>query len=106
MFNYNFANFSLVLCIYLFNIYLVSTCYTRDLNFFSSSKILISHLVKLHKNLSQNKGHVMSTEIFPDFKSGKHNLPHLALRLTYTICTPFLVLFGRPLSLVLGKVLR
>ena len=33
MFDYSFSNFSLVLCIYLFNIYLVSTCY-RDLNFF------------------------------------------------------------------------
>lgn len=39
MFDYSFSDFSLVLCIYLFNIYLVSTCY-RDLNFFSPLKIL------------------------------------------------------------------
>lgn len=30
----------------------------------------------------------MSTGIFPDFKSGKQHLPHLALRPVQTICQP------------------
>ena len=30
----------------------------------------------------------MSAGIFPNFKSGKHHLPHLALRPVYTICRP------------------